>query len=102
MNEENEYLGHSLTPEGVKPNSKKVEAARGFSMSKNAKESTFTNMAVISRPLTALTRKNVEFVWIVECEAALEEIKQRLMTALVLRPLVLADHLYLFGRTLVN
>ena len=74
MNEENEYLGHSLTPEGVKPNSKKVEAARGFSMSKNAKESTFIDMAVISRPLTALTRKNVKFVWMVECEGDQTEV----------------------------
>ena len=32
------YLGHTLTPEGVKPNSKKVKAVRDFSVPKNVKE----------------------------------------------------------------
>ena len=36
--EEIEYLGHTLTPAGVKPNSKKVEAAKNFPILKNVKE----------------------------------------------------------------
>ena len=43
-------------------------------------------MATISRTLTALTRKNIKFMWTVECEAAFKEIKQRLVSAPVLRP----------------
>ena len=85
--EEIEYLGHTLTPEGVKPNSKKVEAVKDFPVPKNVKEVKsflglanfyrrhIPDMAIISRPLTALTRKDMEFVWTVECEAAFKEIK---------------------------
>ena len=70
--EEIEYLGHTLTPEGVKPNSKKVKAVKDFSVPKNVKEVKsflglanfyryhISDMGVISRPLTALTRKDME------------------------------------------
>ena len=86
--EEIEYLGHTLTPAGVKPNSKKVEAAKNFPIPKNVKEVKsflglanfyrrhIPDMATTSRTLTALTRKNMEFKWTVECEAAFNEIKQ--------------------------
>ena len=44
-------------------------------------------MAAISRPLTALTRKDSkEFVWTQECEEAFGEIKRLLVTAPVLYP----------------
>ena len=43
-------------------------------------------MATISRPLTALTRKDVTFEWTEECEVAFGEVKQRLVSAPVLRP----------------
>ena len=36
-------------------------------------------MATISRPLTALTRKDVTFDWTEECKVAFCEVKQRLM-----------------------
>ena len=96
--EEIEYLGYTLTPEGVKPNSKKVEAVKNFPIPKNVKEVKsflgLTNfyrwhipdMATISRTLTVLTRKNMEFKWTAECEAAFKEIKKRLVSAPVLRP----------------
>ena len=96
--EEIEYLGHTLTPEGVKPNSKKVEAVRDFPIPKNVKEVKsflglanfyrrhIPDMATISRTLTALTRKNMEFKWTAECEVAFKEIKKRLVSAPVLRP----------------
>ena len=35
--EEIEYLGHTLTPEGMKPNSKKVETVKDFPVPKNVK-----------------------------------------------------------------
>jgi hypothetical protein len=35
-------------------------------------------------PLTALTRKNARFVWTDECEQCFQELKRRLVTALVL------------------
>jgi hypothetical protein len=38
----------------------------------------------LSRPLTALTRKNARFVWMDECEQCFQELKKQLVTALVL------------------
>ena len=43
-------------------------------------------MAVISRPLTALTRKDVKFDWTAECEVVFCEVKRRLVSAPVLHP----------------
>ena len=95
--EEIEYLGHTLTPEGVKPNATKVEAVSKFPTPKNIKELKsflgvanfyrrhIPDMAIISRPLTVLTRKNMKFVWTKECSIAFNEVKKRLVTALVLR-----------------
>ena len=96
--EEIEYLGHTLTTEGVKPNSGKVEAVKSFPKPSKVKEVKsflglanfyrchIPDMAIISRPLTALTRKDVTFDWTEECEVAFHEVKQRLMSAPVLRP----------------
>lgn len=90
--EEIEYLGHTLTPEGVKPNATKVKAVSKFPTPKNIKELKsflglanfyrhhIPDMAIISRPLTALTRKNME------CSTASNEVKERLVTSPVLRP----------------
>ena len=44
------------------------------------------DMAVISRPLTALTGKEVKFDWTEECEEAFGKVKQRLVSAPVLHP----------------
>jgi hypothetical protein len=38
----------------------------------------------LSGPLIALTRKNAPYIWSNECEASFQELKQRLVTALVL------------------
>ena len=38
----------------------------------------------IVAPLTQLTRKNAKFVWTEECEKSFQELKQGLVTALVL------------------
>jgi hypothetical protein len=40
----------------------------------------------LSGPLTTLTRKNAHFLWTDECEQSFQELKQRLVTAPVLRP----------------
>ena len=66
--------GTHLNSEGVKLNSKKVEAVKDFPVPKNMKEVKsflglpnfyrrhIPDMAIISRTLTALTRKNMEFM----------------------------------------
>ena len=96
--DEIEYLGHTLTAEGVKPNSGKIEAVNSFPRPSTVKEVKsflglanfyrrhIPDMAVISRPLTALTRKDVKFDWTTECEVAFCEVKRRLVSAPVLYP----------------
>ena len=96
--DEIEYLGHTLTAEGVKPNSEKIESVKSFPRPSTVKEVKgflglanfyrrhIPDMATISRPLTALTRKDVTFEWTEEWEVAFGEVKQRLVSAPVLRP----------------
>lgn len=96
--DEIEYLGHTLTAEGVKPNSGKVEAVRSFPRPSNVKEVKsflglanfyrrhIPDMATISRPLTVLTRKDVTFDWTEECETAFCNVKRRLVSAPLLHP----------------
>ena len=42
------------------------------------------NFSRIAEPLTRLTRKHEQFVWTDQCQSAFSELKQRLVTALVL------------------
>ena len=99
-----EYLGHTLTPEGVKLNGKNVQAITEFPEPKSTKEvQSFVgltnfycchipNVAAISRPLTDHTRyekstgKPVPFVWMEGCQRAFEEVKKCLISAPVLHP----------------
>lgn len=80
----------------MKSNATKVEAVLKFRTHKNIKElKSFLELAnfyrrhipdtaIISRPLAALTRKNIEFVWTKECSTAFDKVKKRLVTAPVL------------------
>ena len=94
-----QYLGHTLTPVGVKHNDSKITAVKDFPTLQTVKQvKSFLGLAnfyrryipriaAISRPLTDLTRKNsTEFVWAQECEDAFKEIKRLLVTALLLHP----------------
>ena len=94
-----EYLGHTLTPVGVRPNDSKVTAMKEFPRPQTVKQVKnflglanfyrrhIPGMAAVSRPLTGLTRKdNKELVWTQGCEEAFEEIKRLLTTAPLLRP----------------
>ena len=99
-----EYLGHTLTPGGVKPNNAKVKAVQEFPQPKSAQgiksflglvnfyRSHIQDLGMLARPLTELTRtdkatgKTVEFKWSKECQEAFQEIKSRLSKAPVLQP----------------
>ena len=95
-----EYLGHTLTPEGVRPNDSKITAVKEYPRPQTVKQVKsflglanfyrrhIPNMAAISRPLTNLTRKENmhKFIWTSECTVAFEEIKKRLVTAPLLHP----------------
>ena len=98
------YLGHTLSPQGVRPNDSKVRAVKEFSTPTCCKEVKsflglvnfyrrhLSNLAVVARPLTALTRKDKEtgstvpFVWDSQCESAFQEVKRMLVSAPLLHP----------------
>lgn len=112
-----DYLGHTLTPEGVTPNDQKIQAVKQFPKPTCCKEvQSFLglvnfyrrhvpNLAVIARPLTALTRKDkssnqpVPFIWDEDCEIAFSKIKELLISAPLLRPPDLSLSTFICGQT---
>lgn len=91
-----EYLGHVITPVGLKPNSKQVAAVEEFPIPENISQvrqfigltsyyrrfvKSFTRIA---SPLHALTRKNAEFNRTAECQSAFESLKNSLVNTPVL------------------
>ena len=91
-----EYLGHLITPQGLQPTPKLVQAVRDFPMPSNMKQlRQFVGLssyyrrfipgyAKIAHPLHCLTHKDTEFVWTADCTSAFDMLKQRLITAPVL------------------
>ena len=96
VREEVEYLGHILTPDGLKTNPRIVEAIKAYPQPQNVKEvrqfiglSSYYQrfieiFAAVAQPLTALTRNNVTFKWTTECQESFDRLKQCLTTAPVL------------------
>ena len=98
-----EYLGHTITPEGVRPNERKIQAVKDFPRPKSSREVKsflglvnfyrrhLPNFSAVVRPLTALTRHDkdskapVPFEWSEDCETAFRRAKELLVTA----PLIL-------------
>jgi hypothetical protein len=90
------FLGHIVTKEGIAVDPGKVEAVVNWVRSSNAHEvRSFLGLAGYYRrfvegfsrlatPLTKLIRKNEKFQWSEECEQSFQELKQHLVTALVL------------------
>ena len=91
-----EYLGHILTPEGLKPNPAQVSAVRDFPVPNTVSEVRqfmglasyyrrfVKGFAKIAQPLHALTCKGAIFQWTSECQEAFSELKQRLIESPVL------------------
>ena len=102
--EQVEFLGYTLTTEGVRPNRKNVDAVEVFPRPTSAKDvRRFLGMANFYRrhiqgiaamccPLTELTRKEkgsgktVPFVWTKDCQSAFDEVKRSLVSAPLLQP----------------
>ena len=109
-----DYLGYTLSDLGVCPNNKKVQAIQEFPRPTSAKavksflgivnfyRRHVKNMAVIARPLIALTRKDkttgttVVFEWSTECEEGFLMLKSVLVTAPVLMPPDLSKEFFLW------
>ena len=91
-----EYLGHMITPEGLKTNPRLVVAVEEFPRPQNLSEvrrflglSSYYRRFIpqfsqIAQPLHALTRKGAEFQWTDACEEAMKTLKKRLVSAPVL------------------
>ena len=96
IREEVEYLGHLITPQGLKPNPTLVEAVQEFATPQDLRRlrqflglSSYYRKFVpgfskIAQPLYKLTRKGVEFCWTAECQEAFTMLKRKLITAPVL------------------
>ncbi|XP_053681478.1 uncharacterized protein LOC127161145 [Labeo rohita] len=91
-----DYLGHTITADGVKVNSDKVDAVRTFPTPKSLKEvQRFLGLAAWyhrfipdfstkTAPLHALKRKDAEWKWTEECQRSFDLIKDELTRAPVL------------------
>jgi hypothetical protein len=87
-----EYLGHIYTPEGIRPDPKKIRAIEQYSVPKSVRDIQafiglagyygrhVRNFAELAKPLTNLTRKEVPFEWKEEHQEAFDELKQCLST----------------------
>lgn len=84
------YLGHVITPDGVKPDPKKVEAVRKFPRPRSYKNIQqflglagyyrrfIGNFSTIAKPLTFLLKKGEKFRWTEAQEEAFNKLKDTL------------------------
>lgn len=91
------FLGHRCTANGLLPDENKISAVKNYP-TPNDKDATrrfvaFANyyrrfirdFAMMAQPLNKLTRKNTEFIWTKECEAAFQFLKHKLSTPPILQ-----------------
>ena len=96
MRQEVEYLGHLITPEGLRPNPRLVAAVKEFPVPQNLKQlRQFLGLASyyrrfvagfskVAQPLHRLTRKDAPFEWDPRCPDAFDLLKRKLTEAPVL------------------
>ena len=92
-----QYLGHLISAEGIQPLPEKLESITKMPAPKNQKEvkqflglvgyyrKFVPRFADISRVLTHLTKKDVEFKWTPECENCFQILKEFLQQAPILK-----------------
>jgi len=90
-------LGHIVSKKGISVDPSKIQAVNDLPISKSATEiKSFIGLAgyyrtfvqdfsKITAPLTKLTRKGEKYVWTEECASVSEELKNKLITALILK-----------------
>ena len=88
--EETDYLGFVISKDGIKPDSKKVEAIRDLPEPKSFREIRgfigmcsyyrrfVPNFSKIAEPLIDLTKKCARFKWTSECQTAFDFLKESL------------------------
>ncbi|XP_063374947.1 uncharacterized protein LOC134662604 [Cydia amplana] len=93
------YLGHLITPEGIKTDPDKTKAISELPEPKNLKQLIsflqtaswyrrfIRNFAEVARPLTNLTRKNIAWKWEEPQQTAFNMLKEALTTTPVLKQL---------------
>jgi len=91
------YLGHIISENGISPDPSKLTAIKEFSIPKKVKDVQFfiglaryyrkfiENFSRIAKPLIKLTKKILKFEWTTEQRPAFEGLKDKLMTAPVLK-----------------
>lgn len=97
LRKEIQFLGHIVTPFGIKPNPKTTEVILNFPVPKNPRHvksfiglSSFyrkfiPNFSTIAEPLNELTRKNKTFIWSTNCQIAFDLLKQQLINPPILQ-----------------
>jgi deoxyuridine 5'-triphosphate nucleotidohydrolase len=92
-----EFLGHVVSERGLETASDKVDKIKDWPIPKNVSEVRsflgltgyyrrfIRNYAKVAGPLTELTKKDTKFDWRTEQQEAFDELKQRLITAPVLK-----------------
>ncbi len=93
-----DFLGHTLTPKGIRPDARKTHIIENFPVPRNVKAvRSFTGLcgffrkyvqdfSLIAAPLYNLTKKdNGPFCWTPECQTAFQTLKDRLVTRPILQ-----------------
>ncbi|MCH1581922.1 MAG: macro domain-containing protein, partial [Flavobacteriales bacterium] len=92
-----EYLGHVISEAGVEADPKKIQAVNDFEPLKNVADvRSFLGLvgyyrrfiqgfSEIARPLNNLLHKDQRWAWTAECQTAFEQLKEKLITAPILR-----------------
>ena len=96
LRESVEYLGHLITPQGLKPNPKQVKAVVEFPVPESVTNVRqflgltsyyrrfIAQFAKVAAPLHALTCKDAVFRWTTECQEAFEALKAAITRSPVL------------------
>ena len=92
-----QYLGHIISNEGIQPLPEKLDSIRKMPHPKNPKEAKqflgligyyrkfVPRFADIARPLTELTRHDMEYEWTDKCQKAFNHLRELLMKHPILR-----------------
>ena len=90
------YLGHVVSPEGIKPNPKTVEVVMSWKVPTNENEiqsflglcsyyrQYIESFSHIASPPNNLNKRKVKLIWDASCQSAYEMLKEKLCTAPIL------------------